>query len=324
MRITLSRLKEIHRRQDPPRWSPNYEPTIKATREEAPSRSRCAQVWSERLGRYCHVLSSIEQKALIFALFHPGLFELHEQRVLSTEAREHPLANHPLMQGEVLPNVTGTIALCDQLSCLELHPVFKTRHPETLEPITVPIPWTGDLLLFIQDEAGPYCVNWSVKATSRDFQQNAFKAKPSIQPDADRHRVRTRHAIEELYYQNIGIPTIHVTDAELPARLIHNLRSFLLFLPYTKDVEPEVYEEICDRLRFGQLVQQPPLEVLLTVVHKHGITMEQARACFMRALWHRDVIAELMDEPIFLDRALLKQRRDPLKEYARWFSRVTV
>ena len=42
----LSRLNEILRRQDPPAWGPTYDPAIRAIREEAPPRSRPAQVWS--------------------------------------------------------------------------------------------------------------------------------------------------------------------------------------------------------------------------------------------------------------------------------------
>ena len=63
-KLTLARLYEILRRQDPPQWGKQYDPAIRATREEAPSRSRPAQVWSERLERYCHTLSLVEQKVL--------------------------------------------------------------------------------------------------------------------------------------------------------------------------------------------------------------------------------------------------------------------
>lgn len=55
--LGLPRLKEILRRQDPPKYAKDYDPAIRAIREEGPERSRPAQVWSELLGRYCHALS---------------------------------------------------------------------------------------------------------------------------------------------------------------------------------------------------------------------------------------------------------------------------
>jgi len=59
---TLARLKELQRRQDPPKWGRDYEPAIRATREEAPARSRFLQIWFEKLKRYVHALSSVEGK----------------------------------------------------------------------------------------------------------------------------------------------------------------------------------------------------------------------------------------------------------------------
>lgn len=130
IKLTLARLKEILRRQDPPQWGKQYDPAIRATREEAPSRSRPAQVWSERLDRYCHTLSLVEQKVLLLALFNPQLFELQEQRMLATETRPHPLAGHSLATGLELPGLRGTIDVCERLDMIDRLPWIFIDHPD--------------------------------------------------------------------------------------------------------------------------------------------------------------------------------------------------
>jgi len=321
MHISLSRLKEVLRRQDPPQWGQKYDPAIRATREEAPSRSRFAQVWSERLDRYCHALSSVEEKALIFALFNPNLFELQEQRILSTEARPHPLEGCVLASGMKLPPVKGTISVCDRLDLIKLHPVLRLTHPETSERIVVPVPWIGDFLLYLSDKEGPYCVNWTIKGASEDFQRQSLKTRPSRNQQDEISHVRGRHAIEALYYDDACIPTIRIVDSDLPQLLIQNLRSLLLLQHHAKNIDSGIYSEICDRLRASILTGRTPLDVLLSVIHRHDLTLDNAKACFMRALWKRDVLAELMEEPIFIDRPLRPQRRDPLDVFSAWFVR---
>src|SRR6202012_4461115 len=68
-RLTPVRFKEILRRQNPPVFGQHYEPSIKATREEAPSDSRPAFVWSERLQRDISTLSKPERAVLCIVLY---------------------------------------------------------------------------------------------------------------------------------------------------------------------------------------------------------------------------------------------------------------
>lgn len=200
MHLSLARLKEVLRRQDPPLWGQNYDPAIRATREEAPSRSRFAQVWSQRLGRYCHTLSSVEQDALLLVLFHPALFELHEQRILFTEPRPHPLSGHPFATGVDLPPLRGTIDVCQRLDMIKRHLWINVDHPDGSGRVPVPVPFIGDFLLFLQDQEGPYCVNWTIKESSDDFEKRPVRDRPSRNPQADCMAERSRHAIEALYY----------------------------------------------------------------------------------------------------------------------------
>ncbi|NTV94164.1 MAG: hypothetical protein HGA75_01960 [Thiobacillus sp.] len=319
--LTIARLKEVLRRQDPPQWGSTYDPAIRATREEAPARSRFAQVWSERLGRYCHALSSIEEKALLLALFHPMLFELQEQRMLATEPRLHPLAGHASAVGTELPPVRGTIDVCDRLDMIERHQWIQVDHPDGSGRIPVPAPFIGDLLLFLMDEDGPYCVNWTIKGSSEEFNRRLLGSKPARNPQVEMSMVRSRHAIEERYYADAGIPTVRIVARDLPELLIQNLRSLLLVQHRAAGLERGLYVELCERLQASIQTGQRPLDVLLSIMRRHDLPLDLAKAAFARAVWQRDVRAELMDEVIFVDRPLRPQRRDPVQVFSAWFAR---
>lgn len=64
-KLTVARLTEILRRQRPQVFGTGYEPSIKATREEAPIGSRPATVYSTLIGRDIHTLSGPERAALV-------------------------------------------------------------------------------------------------------------------------------------------------------------------------------------------------------------------------------------------------------------------
>lgn len=318
---TLARLKELQRRQDPPKWGRDYEPAIRATREEAPARSRFLQIWFEKLRRYVHALSSVEGKVALLAMFNQALFELQEERMLATEPRPHPLFSHPLAAGMVLPPLRGTIDVCERLDMIELHSWTQVDLPGGTGRVPVPIPFIGDFLLFLVDQEGPYCVNWTVKSTAEEFGRRLLDCRPARSPQAEINAVRGRHAIEERYYADAGIRTVRIVDRDLPDLLIQNLRSLLLVQHRAAQVDAGVYAEICERLQASVQTGQRPLDVLLSVVHRYDIQLDVAKACFARALWQRDVHAELMDESIFIDRPLKPQHRDPMQVFSAWFAR---
>jgi len=254
-------------------------------------------------------------------MFNQALFELQEERMLATEPRPHPLFGHPLAVGMVLPPLRGTIDVCERLDMIELHSWTQMELPDGTGRVPVPIPFIGDFLLFLVDQEGPYCVNWTVKSTSEEFARRLLDSRPARNPDAEINAVRGRHAIEELYYADADIRTVRIVDRDLPDLLIQNLRSLLLVQHRAAQVDAGIYAEICERLQASVQTGQRPLDVLLSVMHRYDIQLDVAKACFARALWQRDVRAELIDEPIFIDRPLKPQRRDPLQVFSAWFAR---
>ena len=320
----LARLREILRRQDPPAWSPDYEPAIKAVREEAPPRSRPAQVLSAKLNRYCHVLSSVELSVLFIALCHPDLIELHEQRMLSMEPCLHPLSGHPLSIGLDLPRLEGTISVAQRLDYLNLHPKVYLSDPKTNSKTPVPFPWTGDFLLFLVDKNGPYCLNWTVKGVSEDFNRSFGNGHPIKNQKQDAANVRARHAIEELYYLDAGIRTIRIVERDLPVNLIRNLRTLVLLHERPVDLPAEVRIELIERLRASVQTGRPPLEILLSLRHRFYIDLYSLKVAFYQAIWTRELRVDLFSNPIFISCPLMPEKKDVLVRFAHWFSREVI
>lgn len=321
MPFSLGRLKEIARRQDPPSWGPHYDPAIRAVREEAPSDSRFYQVWSQRLGRICHALSTPEHHALLLALLHPKLFELQEQRVLHPSPRSHPLAGHSTAAGMELPPLCGTVQVCERLDMLARHSWAWIDSDDGLERLPVPIPFIGDLLLFLHDDLGPYCVNWTVKTTEDDFVRKTSQSEPSKDPEADERAERSRHAIEERYYADAGIPTVRVTESSIPLEFVRNLQSLLLWQYHCPELQPSLYWQLCEQLQASTTTGQPPFEIVLSMVHRYDLPLEVVRAAFATALLMGDVKVDLMDCPVLINIPLRPPRRDPWQVLAPWFQR---
>jgi hypothetical protein len=317
--LTPSRLREIIRRQEPPQWSPRYEPSIRAIREEAPSASRAFEIWSQKLGRFCHALSTVEQKVLDVALYHPSVFELHEQRMLSPDPGPHPLTQHPRALGMQLRELRGTVDVCTRLDLLSRHPTIHIDDPDGWGKIPVPFPFIGDFLLFLSDERGIYCVNWTVKSSPNEFLKTSIGRPRRNQAAADA-AVRARHAIEERYYADAGIRTVQIVGHDIPAQFSNNLRNLRL-MQARVEFDEAVYSEWCERLQANMQTRQPPLILLLSFHKKYGFEIECLRAYFARAIWERDVRAEIMDEAIFLDRPLQPERNNPLVIFKRFFQR---
>lgn len=320
-RMTFARLKEIYRRQDPPSWGRAYQPSIKATREEAPAISRAAQLWSEKLQRYVHALSSSEQAAVRLVLHHPHLFELQEQRMLPVEERPHPMTGHPRATGMDLPSLPGTIAVAQRLDFLKMHGWIRRLDPETSTDLLLPIPFLGDLLLFLFDDRGPYCVNWTIKQALEDFSRSVNLQRRVRDPSKDTVASRARHAIEEQLYFEAGIRTVRVVADSIPARLDANLRNLFVHQRCLNGLPPEAERELEGRVRASLTTGEPPQAVLLGVTHRHGVAYQDVRQTFYKLLWERKVRVELLDEVVLVDRPLKPERTDLLQRFAHLFNR---
>lgn len=181
-RLTRKRFETIVARQHSPKFGKDYQPSIRATREEAPADSSPAEVWSERLKRYVATLSEPERRVLSVALYCPWLFDLHEQRMLPYLPSAHPLSGHPVAAGLVLPATRGTVEVANELGYLRYHPIVAADGSDNHETDEGQSPepgcWIGDFLLFLKDPIGPYCVNLNIKQTRSEFSEPSVGVTP--------------------------------------------------------------------------------------------------------------------------------------------------
>lgn len=320
----LRRLEKILSRQgDDPKWRGDYQPASSLGNEQ-PSISRPAGLAAAKLeGRDVVGQSRVERSPLLVALHHPGCFDVHEQKKLSPVPCAHPLRGHRKATALNLPTLRGTVEVADVLGCLN-------RHPKAWNPLVnnglggwVPVPFVGDILLFLEDSDGPYCVNWTVKQNDADFLNRSIRKKPLAKDSPPEKRELQRHEIEEVYYADGLIPTYRVTKWTFDKELSINLLN--LFYLHDRELLDQrawiVFREIVDfvaTLIDGTLTQH---ELIQRAAKHFNLDAYDVKTVIYRAIWERRLRVNLFrkfmaDEPIF------RERDDVFEVYAHLFKRA--
>jgi hypothetical protein len=313
------RLRRYDARQGNPAWGKDYQPAIRATPQEAPRISRPTVIWSARLGRGVHLMSQPETKAAYLALFHPAVFDLHEQRVLSPAPACHPLQGSPEATGLRFPPLAGTIAIAEKLGAVKRHP--KLFHDfGNGEFAWVPLPYIGDLLLFLRDEDGPYCVNWNIKLTEADFLRVGPRPlgkirRPGVDPNAD-----LRHQIEEGHYQAGSIRTVRLAGSQLDEGLIANLRDLFGWHGREQLASEPQRQQVLEVLRAGISGERPAYELVREAALITKLADYDVMVVFYQAVWRRDLRIDLFS-PLLMTKRLVAESEDPLHRYASLFGR---
>ncbi|NCC22594.1 MAG: hypothetical protein EOM26_09045 [Alphaproteobacteria bacterium] len=318
--LSLERLRQIRKRQRPPRYGSEYIPSILATRDEAPSISRCTRLYSTRHGRDLHLLSDSETAAALLALYAPQVSEIQEQRMLSTTPTLHPLAARPGYRGPPLPGPRGTLEVSDRLNVLEFHPRVWVSGDGDSRRKPVGFPLVGDLLLFLDDPHAPggggqRCVNWNIKQHSEDFTSPRPDKRKTPEETA---RAIARTEIEEAYYNDAAIPTRRIADIKLRENPWRNLR---MLFPYAELPSPpagDARKRILMAYRRA-IDDGTPINVIIPYLcHRLGYSASELCAFYYHAIWHRELPVDLY-RPILIDRAQDIKTQDPLDVYAEWF-----
>lgn len=315
------RLVEILKRQDPCAWGADYVPAIKAIREEAPARSRPAQIWWETHQRYVHVLSEPEQFIALIALFHPWLFDLQEQRMLHYLPTAHPLDAHPKGAGAIRPALRGTLEVSDSLKLLKHHAMAAVPRTQPGNAATVmPFPWVGDFLLFLDDGQGAYCVNWTVKNSPEDFERPARLERDSKNLQRSIEKEQARHKVEAIYYLDGDIPTVRLTRADFDINVVLNLAQLLLWSK-RKHIFPEGKTlEIVNYFKAAIGTSTPAMALVFDLARANDCETSEIKTVLHQAIWRRLIRINLF-QPFLIDKPLLRETRDPLMVYAHWFAR---
>jgi hypothetical protein len=315
-KMTESRLAEVLRRQDPPAWGKNYDPAIRATVEEAPSKSRPQRVWWELVGREIHVLSSPELWVLVIVLYCPWLWELQEQRALPFMPSPHPLSSHPRAAGMLLPAMAGTLAVADKLGYLKWHPFLRTRTVDS----AVPVPWVGDLLLFLSDEEGPFCSNVSVRETRASFVVPSVAVTAKTNLARAKEKESARQETERALYAEVGIATHEIAGDELNPIIVANLQQILTWQKRKSSLGAGAREDLLGALQDGMVAGKSALEVIHHFAGTDQGYFYNAKIALYQSIWERQLKIDLF-QYFFLDHPLVPQSCDVLDLYCEWFRR---
>lgn len=316
--INEPRLKTIYLRQDSPSWAMDYQPSILATPQEAPSISHALILTPKKLGgREVHTLSIPEGNAAFLGLYHPRTVGLQEQRMLSPEPRHHPLWTFPGIDRTGLPTLKGLIDVAERLGYLDLltHVSVKNEH-EPNGCLTVVFPWVGDLLWTVQSPSGEvFNVNWTVKANYSDFKRPSPGKKKKSE---DMRSVLGRHEIEKIYYEDASIRTIQIADEAIDRHVSANLRQLFLHHRRQLQMTEGQCQEMLFKYRSALEAGVPPIEVILQFTERKRFTIHQCRSFFYQAIWNRELRIDLF-HPILINLPQRQETRDVLDVYADWF-----
>jgi hypothetical protein len=314
------RLRLFYKRQGFPAWGAQYVPAMRATVQEAPNISWASAIYSSRVGREIQTFSLGELALTVLAMLNPNLLDIQEARVLPTEPASGPLFGSPYDPPiDVLP-LEGTVQVADRLNLLHLHPRVKIPKDAPGAGSMSAYPYLGDLLLYLKDKEGPYCVNWNVKQNEADFQRPSIGSLKKRTCSKAAEGEAARHLIEQELYLSGGIPTIQIASGDLHKVLVSNLKMLADAQARSIDWTSDAIRDLRTRLRMAFDTQIPPQEVITDVVCRYRIRPDLCTRVMHRMIWDRELCVDLY-RPLLEDHPLRPATREPLVEHQAWFRR---
>jgi len=317
-RVNIETLERILARQEPRRFWAEYQPSIRATVAEAPRISRPSTIPSAKLGRIIHTLSDQETSCVLLALLHPGLVDLHEQSMIPRWPAVHPLDGMPGVEGTGLPVFWGSVEVAERLDYLDALPLVTERRPGE-EADTLVFPYIGDLLLFLRDDDGLYCLNWSVKAQSGDHVLPGPEVRKPYSA-RDMRKARARFEIEIETYADVGIRTVAAAASELDPTFVENLGRIHRFLRRRVSLCDSAHRYALNCFSRGVDVGEPPREIVTYLIHRGICDRDEALTVFYTAVAEGQLRVDLF-RSLLVDYTVPPERVDPIVRYKRWFDR---
>lgn len=306
----------IMSRQSRFEWGGEYIPSTLAVPREAPKGSRISRLRSRKLKRTLHLLSGPEKVFTQLALYHPDLFELHEQKMLWPVNSGHPLRGHPLTKGTFPPPLRGTVDVAREIGFKHFEIVVEdasgNRHK-------MPFPYQGDLLLYLLNSRGePFAVNWTVKDQALAFRERrSMSPKTPVQQRKDREHAELRGELERRYYASAGIRTVEVSRDLVSPTIQANLD--LLFGMHDLDFSlgaallEDFSGAVTDAIKNGK----PVANVAIEHSARWGFR-DQFIAKIYQDIWDRKHLVDF-NEPILIDRPLITGGCDLLQAFGSFF-----
>jgi hypothetical protein len=327
----LSRYKRVLMRQKEYAWGPKYQPATRAVRGEAPRISVASTMPCQLLQRKVHALSNPEKFCFALALYHPNLWEFHEQHVLYPGAKQHPMAAHRRFSGQAWPSTSGTFRIAKHLGLEKYHPMVwepknqSNPHHATLDTLLdgedqgrhLPTPYQGDALLFMRDERGEYLVSWDVKAKTGDHAQPGGEMIEQMK-DGALAKALARDAIYVEYMRELQIPIVRISLDDIPASIRARLHFLCLAHTQPIDLPDTMVADLIGAFQLGITKEQIPL----AIINRHVKTDAQfiaAKNLLQIAIWERKIRVDLR-HPVLVDSPLVPEAIDLLVEFGHLFA----
>ncbi|WP_010222742.1 hypothetical protein [Pseudomonas donghuensis] len=310
----------IMSRQSRFKWGGEYVPSTLAVPREAPKGSRISRLHSQKLRRTLHLLSWPEKVFAQLALYHPDLFEMHEQKMLWPINAGHPLRGHPLTKGTFPPPLRGTVDIAAEIG-------FK-HHQIVVEDESgrqrVPYPYQGDLLLYLLNSRGePYAVNWTVKDQAGAFRERRRTSpKTPVQQRGDREHAELRGELERQYYASADIRTVEVSRDMLTPTIQANLDLLFGMHDLNSSLEATLLDDFSSAVADAVQTGNPVAYVAIEYSARWGLR-DQFIAKIYQDIWDRRLLVDF-SEPILIDRPLVTGGCDLLQEFSSFFEETAL
>lgn len=317
-----ARLKLILSRQWEDRWGKDYVAAIFATPKEAPSISTPTILRPQKLAlRDFHTLSQPETWAALLALYHPKVWEIHEQRILSPRPRAHFLYGHERARGMNFPSFAGTLEVADRMGILNVHPKIRLKEGENpKEWPLVPFPYIGDLLLFLEDEKGPFALNWTIKDKYKNFRRRGPNSQGKPLKDVDDDKAIQRQLLEKSYYGDADIRTQQIAGEAIDFDLRCNLADLFGAHALHLTIDDEVRAGVNGLFRSAIGTGVRANAIAQEGAAKYGLTTIDVLKLMRQGIWRREIRVNLF-RPILADKPLHPEVEDALVRYKDWFVR---
>lgn len=216
-----------------------------------------------------------------------------------------------------LPHLRGTVDVTERLGALKWHPtVVLPRQGEA--GVHVPFPWVGDLLLFLQLDSGPFCVDWNVKQRRGDHDKPFRGSTRKVPSKSAIERASVRYAVQSTYYRDAGIASKNVSLEEIPFAVCRNLECLFLETKRTIPLSHEDEEDIVDKFAVGMRDGVLPMTTCEHLARRYGVDRSISRRVLYQSIWFRKLRVDLYS-PILMDKPLIPERIDVLESFAHWF-----
>lgn len=307
-------------RQQHPAWGKDYNAAIHATPQEAPSISHASILHPQKLGmREMHLLSEAEKHCAILALHSSAVWDIHEQRILAVADSPHPLHGHPKAAGLQLDHLVGTVEISSGMGALKRHGKIRYKDEASGAWRWAAYPFIGDLLLFLDDALGPFCLNWNVKDNATAFRKRFPRNGKPVGRHDDPLALQ-RHEIESQHYATARIRTLQIAGDSLDFDVRMNLRELFLWHARVSGLPEEVESAAVAMYRDAIDGMQPTSASVRQVAQSLRISLEQAMIVFKQGVWRRTIPLDLF-KPLLMDQRPRAQQRDVFDVYSDWFQR---